>query len=421
MRFSKPLRQHDFAQMRNISKSTSRIARVLWDVILIIVLCLLGREAFGQNPQAQEQIVLDIFQRSCSRAGCHAGPIPQMDLNLDESSFYGALVDVPSKEQPNLKRVAPGRPDSSYLVMKIKGDPSITGVQMPLIGDKLTTEEVAAIESWIEGLEGIDPVRTASTTPATALPFYSWKAVNLPTTRTLEAGNILFLIAHRFNPRLKDGYEALYGLDGSGIIYLHLGYAVTDQFLLALARSNSSDNLELQARYNFFQEGGAGKLPVGVSLVATGNWVTEKTAGEKRFRSEVLKLTLQAPITRSIGENAGIAIVPGVLFNAAEKVDDEDPLITIGLAGRWQFYRNFALIGEWAPIVSGFTRTTTFGNDIRFDTWGGGLEIATGGHVFQILLSNSVGLTTDQYLRGGDLDIRDGDARLGFNIYRILN
>jgi hypothetical protein len=37
------------------------------------------------------------------------------------------------------------------------------------------------------------------------------------------------------------------------------------------------------------------------------------------------------------------------------------------------------------------------------------------------VVTNSVGLTSDQYLRGGDLDLSEGDMRLGFNIFRVLN
>ena len=137
--------------------------------------------------------------------------------------------------------------------------------------------------------------------------------------------------------------------------------------------------------------------------------------------AEPIKFTGQVSVTRDFNRKVGLAVVPGILINPDERTQGEDPMLTVGLGGRWRFYRSFSLVGEWVPIVSGFTRTTTFGNEIRFDSWGGGLEIATGGHVFQIVLSNTVGLTSDQYLRGGDLDLRDGDVRLGFNIFRILN
>jgi hypothetical protein len=115
-----------------------------------------------------------------------------------------------------------------------------------------------------------------------------------------------------------------------------------------------------------------------------------------------------------------VAVVPGVLFNPASAEEDEGPLFTVGLGGRLNVHGSFALVGEWVPIVSGYARTNTFGNDNRFDSWAGGIEIATPGHVFQIVVSNSVGLATDQYLRGGDLDLRDAEMRLGFNIFRVL-
>ncbi|MFK7843776.1 MAG: DUF5777 family beta-barrel protein [Rhodothermales bacterium] len=392
-------------------------------IVLFLILTSIFQQASGQTLDTEElqAKAAALFQRSCSQAGCHVGPLPQMGLNLDEDNYFATLVGQPSMEQPHRLRVSPGNPDSSYLVLKLRGDPSITGLQMPFTGDKLTTEEVDTIADWITSLGDKDLSNVEPPPEPTDLPFYGWKAVNLPTTRSLTKGDFLFLIAHRFNPKLSDGYDSFYGLDGSSIIFLHLGYAITDQLMVSLARSNAVDNVELQARYNFFQQGGVRGLPVGLSLITTGNWATERGAGEKRFRKEASKFTTQVSITRAIGEQWGVAFVPGILFNAAEDVEGEDALITLGLAGRWNFHKNFSIVGDWAPVVSGFTRTTTFGNDIRFDTWGGGLEIALGGHVFQIVLSNSVGLTTDQYLRGGDLDITEGEARLGFNIFRILN
>ena len=98
-----------------------------------------------------------------------------------------------------------------------------------------------------------------------------------------------------------------------------------------------------------------------------------------------------------------------------------DPLLSGHAIDTALYGDNFSIVAEWVPIVSGFARTTTFGNANRFDSWGTALEIATAGHVFQVLVTNSVGLATDQYLRGGDLDIQEGEVRLGFNIFRILN
>ncbi|HEY5565298.1 MAG TPA: DUF5777 family beta-barrel protein [Rhodothermia bacterium] len=324
-----------------------------------------------------------------------------------------------------MNRVEPGNPDASYLVKKIRGDEDIIGVQMPFTGDKLTVEEINTVIEWVSGLDDARPDSSESSSSggAPAYPFDGWKVINLPTSLTVDQGTWLFLISHRFNPGIGDGYDALYGLDGSGIIYLSMGYAVTDDLLLTLGRSNSADNVELQGRYRVTDQRGA--TPVGAAAQISINWVSESPPGdESRLRGDALKVSGQVAVTRQIGR-VGIAVVPGITINPAESVSGEDPLITIGLGGRWTLAQlnrtRLSLVGEWVPIVSGYTRTTTFGNDIRFDTGGGGLEISIGGHVFQIVVSNSVGLTSDQYLRGGDLDVADGEMRLGFNIFRTLN
>ncbi len=389
-------------------------------VLTLLLLFFVTYDAAGQDVaqlsvEDLESRVADLFGRSCARVGCHAAPVPQQGMDLSRENFYALIVDEPSREMPALKRVHPGQPEISYLVMKVKGAPGIKGVQMPLIGDKLTEEEINTIETWISKIDEVDQARKV-VEPEVAYPFLSWKVVNLPTTRTLAADNFFFLIGHRFVPPVNTGYDGFYGLDGSGIIFLNFGYAPTDNLLIVLGRSNSADDVELQTRYQITPQRLQGGSPIGIGVQGSVNWITE---GEDAF-----KFTAQTSFTRKFGESLGVAFVPGILFNPAEETDGEDPLITLGMGGRWNFWRNISLVAEWVPIVSGYTETFTVGNFNRFDSWGGAIEVATGGHVFQIVISNTVGLTSDQYLRGGDLDIADffdGEFRLGFNIFRVLD
>ncbi len=393
-------------------------------LMLLLASAANGQDLGSLNVQQLEARVADLLDRTCAQAGCHAGPNPQMGMPLTRDQFYAATVGEPSLERPDLMRVHPGRPDSSYLVMKVQGDPGIIGAPMPFTGDRLSEEEIATIEAWVRKLEGVDTARKQQATDQPAYPFNGWRVLNLPTTRSIDAGQHLFLISHRFNPTLGSGYDALYGLDGSGIIFLSWGYAITDRFLAMLGRSNAADDVELQLRYEIKQQRVPTGFPLGISVQLAGNWLSEKVPGEDRLRSDVLKLTGQLSLTRRFADHASLAVVPGLLLNPNELEDGEAPLVTVGLGGRVDLWDRGALILEWVPIVSGYTRSNLFGNDIRFDSWGGGLELTIGGHVFQIVLTNSVGLATDQYLRGGDLDVRDffdGDIRLGFNIFRILN
>lgn len=396
------------------------------------LLCFITLFAAGIGPLTSAQVsnelsaadlearVSEIFGRSCTLVGCHVGPTPQMDMYLTPDRFYASLVDQTSRERPEFKLVDPGRPESSYLLMKLTGESDIIGSPMPLTGDRLSVDEVELVKAWIRGIESVDQARIDATPDADVFPFHGWKAINLPTTRTIDRGSWLFLISHRFNPPVSSGSRTLYGLDGSGIIFLSMGYAFTDKLFVSLGRSNSADNVELWSRYRIRGHNDGG-LPIGLSVQSSVNWVTETPTVADVFSSEALKWTLQVPVSGEVAGGLGVIVVPGVTLNPVEAVQGEDPLITLGLASQWNFYRNLSLVAEWVPIVSGYTRSNTFGNDIRFDTWSGAFQISTGRHVFQIVASNSVGLSSDQYLRGGDLDIRDADFRLGFNIFRVIN
>src|SRR5947199_5053513 len=98
-----------------------------------------------------------IFNRSCALPSCHIGPVPAGGQDLTAGVAYSQSVNVPSTQEPRLKRVKPGDPANSYLVRKIQGGPNISGVMMPqgcpgapLNGAQcLTPDEIAAIVQWI--------------------------------------------------------------------------------------------------------------------------------------------------------------------------------------------------------------------------------------------------------------------------------
>ena len=98
-------------------------------------------------------IQASVFGPTCSTSLCHSGTggvLPGvMDLTTASASF-ASLVSVFSIEQPQLFRVAPGDPDMSYLVHKIKGiAPLPDNARMPLGGAPLDPAVIANIELWI--------------------------------------------------------------------------------------------------------------------------------------------------------------------------------------------------------------------------------------------------------------------------------
>ena len=84
---------------------------------------------------------------------CHTatGRTPAGGLNLDTAVAYDQIVNVPSRQRPDLLRVNPGNSEASYLVHKIEGRPGIVGRPMPLSGPPfLSAGQILILRRWID-------------------------------------------------------------------------------------------------------------------------------------------------------------------------------------------------------------------------------------------------------------------------------
>ena len=58
-------------------------------------------------------------------------------------------MNVTSAELAPMKRVLPGHPESSYIILKLKGDPRIVGERMPFGGPYLSASDIQMVQDWI--------------------------------------------------------------------------------------------------------------------------------------------------------------------------------------------------------------------------------------------------------------------------------
>jgi hypothetical protein len=92
----------------------------------------------------------EIFNPSCALSGCHSAGSAAQGLSLAEGQAFGNIVNVRSSEQGSKDRIEPGDPNNSYLYLKVIGDPSISGVQMPRFRTPLSQELQDLLKDWIE-------------------------------------------------------------------------------------------------------------------------------------------------------------------------------------------------------------------------------------------------------------------------------
>jgi len=99
-----------------------------------------------------ESQIQPIFNRGCA---CHLSPSPPAGVVLLAGASYDSLVNVPSTQNPSFRRVEPGEPDRSYLVIKI--DDSVPDVSSLRVGERmpfglppLSAGDIETIRRWIE-------------------------------------------------------------------------------------------------------------------------------------------------------------------------------------------------------------------------------------------------------------------------------
>jgi hypothetical protein len=96
------------------------------------------------------QIQSQIFTPTCAKAGCHAASSAEEGPVLEAGQAYGNLVGRSATQRSGFARVEPGSPERSYMILKLRGDPSITGERMPQDGPPyLTNEQIDGIAAWI--------------------------------------------------------------------------------------------------------------------------------------------------------------------------------------------------------------------------------------------------------------------------------
>ena len=86
-----------------------------------------------------------ILNKSCALSGCHVKGVQPPDLSGDA---YDVIVGKPGSQ--GLNYIEPGKPQESYLYLKITGAAGISGNPMPLNASPLPQTSITAIKTWIE-------------------------------------------------------------------------------------------------------------------------------------------------------------------------------------------------------------------------------------------------------------------------------
>ena len=242
--------------------------------------------------------------------------------------------------------------------------------------------------------------------------FKGTRLINGHTIETRDQGVLDFIISHRFGT-LNSGVQDLFGLDFAQI-RLGLDYAVFDRFTVGVGRSSFNKVYDGFLKYQFLSQ--SDKMPVSATGFASVAMRTdeffqnrEDYRGAQRFA-----YTYQVLIARKFGDRLSLQIMPTLVHRNYVQPEQENDLLSLGMGGRCKITRRVTLNMEYYPLLN---------QDIAEvkDAIAIGVDIETGGHVFQLHFTNAQQMNERGFIGEATGDFFDGDIHFGFNIVRAFD
>ena len=230
-------------------------------------------------------------------------------------------------------------------------------------------------------------------------------------------GNLLFLISHHFGA-INSGYENLNGLKQANI-RLGLEYGLTKWLGFGAGLNTDKNTWDgfIKAKV-LRQSTGAKKMPLTVDIFANTAVYTTKWAEPERtnYFSSRVSYAVQLMIARKFSNSVSLQITPSYVHkNMVPTSEDHNDIFTLGAGGRVKLSQRVAINAEYHYLFKGQVVSTKAYNSLSI-----GVDIETGGHVFQIFLTNSYGEYEETMLTDTRGKWSNGDIFLGFNISRMF-
>jgi len=263
----------------------------------------------------------------------------------------------------------------------------------------------------------LEEVAGSSTEYASAT-FKSTRIVNGHSIERMPGGQLDFRISHRFG-QLNTGAYNLWGLDQANI-HLSLEYGITDWVMLGFGRGTYEKTYDGFLKFTLLrQSSGARMMPVTVSYLATASLNTLKWTGEGDLPFwDRMSYVHQLLIARKLNDRFSFQISPVFVHRnlVATELDPND-IWAIGAGTRFKLTPRFSLNIEYYYVIP---PRTDFRSEKTFSPLSVGVDIETGGHVFQIFLTNSLAMIEKGFIGETTGNWSDGGIHFGFNISRVF-
>ena len=258
----------------------------------------------------------------------------------------------------------------------------------------------------------------ASQVQDTDYTFQTFKGTRLVNGHTIETkakGTLEFIFAHRFGA-VNGGLYEMFGLD-EAYVRLGLDYGLAKNMSVSVGRNSVDKTLDGYMKYKLAgQRKGLTHFPETITALAGVAYqlLPRSDAVPEGFKNiDRLAYVGQLLIARKFNSNFSLQVMPSIIHkNAVDQTREDNDQFAMGIGARYKITKSVALSGEY------YFRSNVPDANQSHNTLGFGVDIETGGHVFQLLLTNTIGLTERAFITETEGDFGDGDIHFGFNVTR---
>jgi hypothetical protein len=244
--------------------------------------------------------------------------------------------------------------------------------------------------------------------------FKGLKIINMESTKLAKKGDFYFVISHRFGS-VKSGIKDLFGLDDSNIRFSFV-YGFNDWFNAGISRSSYNKTYDAHVKYRLVkqEEGGFPVSIVGFNSVEI-NTSLDKVNYPNLEAKHRYTYAYEFLISRKFNEQLSLELSPIYLHQNFVRNDAQNnSQFLVGLGGRYKISKRVTINMEYHAHMNRIAKSG-FNNPLSL-----GVDIQTGGHVFQLHLSNARLMNESGYLTRAAGNWGTGDVYFGFNIWRVF-
>lgn len=264
--------------------------------------------------------------------------------------------------------------------------------------------------------------------------------INGQSNETIYKNDLLFVVKHRFGDLAggNGGLKTFFGLDNSTDILIGFDYGLSNEWSVGLGRAKGAPNgisthqrqlFYVNTKYRVMRQTVDDHVPVSVSLfgnavVSTMEEVDLATsdASFQKF-GDRMSYVAQVIITRKFSDKLSLALSPTYVRRNYVSFQDMNDLFALGIGSRVKFSRRMALVVDYVVSFRSQESKDYFLDQHEFEfhnPLGIGLEIETGGHVFNLSFTNSTAILENQFIPATSSSWTDGEFRWGFSITRTF-